>query len=363
MIVERVGIIGVGQSVHARSRPDVAHAELVLEAVDEALADAGVELAQIDNAVTACIDVYDGRTIANMSLAEVVGSYLTSESRVCADGAAALVYAWARIADGGFDLGLVTAHCKESEGNLHDIEAAGFDPFYERRLDIDGDVVAALYARELLDRGSLDLEAAARVVARGRALSQRHPRLTPLDPVGADEVLAADPLADPLRILDKAPRSDGSGAVVIASESTVRRMGVPVAWITGTSTVIGKYWSDRAPDDLTALESADERARLIAGWNGARADVVEVSGQFSYQTVQFARTLGYDTDDEAVNPSGGWHAGNPITVTGMSRVIEGVHHLRGTAGDRQIAGATKALAHGVTGIGAQGHAIITLEAG
>ena len=361
--MERVGIIGVGQSVHARSRADVAHAELVLEAIDEALADAGVDLAQIDNAVTACIDVYDGRTIANMSLAEVVGSYLTAESRVCADGAAALVYAWARIADGSFELGLVTAHCKESEGNSHDIDAAGLDPFYERRLDIDGDVVAALYARELLDRGLYDRNAAARVVAGGRALSQRNPRLTPLDSVAVDEVLAADMLADPLRILDKAPRSDGSAALLIASESAVRRMGVPVVWITGTSTISGRYWSDRPPDDLSALESANERARTMAGWNGTRADVAEVSGQFSYQTVQFARALGYDTDDEAVNPSGGWHGGNPITVAGMSRVIEGVHQLRGTAGDRQVAGAARALAHGVTGIGAQGHAVVTLEGG
>ena len=84
--MERVAIVGVGQSVHVRERRDVVHAELLLEAIDEALDDAGVGLDDIDNAVTASLDFYDGRTIANMSVAEVVGSYLKPESRICSDG-------------------------------------------------------------------------------------------------------------------------------------------------------------------------------------------------------------------------------------------------------------------------------------
>ena len=103
-------------------------------------------------------------------------------------------------------------------------------------------------------------------------------------------------------------------------------------------------------------------AGVRVGWLYATPDVVEVSGQFSFQTAQFARALGHGPEDDNVNVSGGWHAGNPHVVTGLSRVIEGVHHLRGTAGARQIDGATKAVAHGVTGIGAQIHAVVTLEA-
>ncbi|NIR41510.1 MAG: thiolase family protein, partial [Actinobacteria bacterium] len=58
----RVAIVGVGQSVHADERPDVDVSELVLEAVGEALEDAGLQLGDVENAVTACMDFWDGRT-------------------------------------------------------------------------------------------------------------------------------------------------------------------------------------------------------------------------------------------------------------------------------------------------------------
>ena len=38
-----------------------------------------------------------------------------------------------------------------------------------------------------------------------------------------------------------------------------------------------------------------------------------------------------------------------------------MHQLRGTAGDRQLDGAAKALAHGYHGLGAQTHAVVALE--
>jgi acetyl-CoA C-acetyltransferase len=47
-----------------------------------------------------------------------------------------------------------------------------------------------------------------------------------------------------------------------------------------------------------------------------------------------------------VNPSGGMVSGNPAVVAGMARIAEGVLQLRGEAGERQVAGAEVALAHG-----------------
>jgi len=360
--LEPVAIIGIGQTVHARRRDDVAYAELLLEAIDSALDDAGVELSEIDNAVTASLDIYDGRTIANMATAEVVGSYLGSESRVCADGSNALLYGWSRIADGEFNLGLITAHCKESEGNLHDIEAAAFDPFYQRRLDPDGDVVAGLYARQLFDTGAVDPEAAAEVVVRARKAAAANPTVVDIDAVTTDDVMTSQIIADPLRALDKAPMSDGACALVVASGAVAKRLSANPVWITGASTITGGYWSDRDPADTSALEAATDRARTAAGWGSNLADVVELSAQFSFQTVQFANVLGLAATDDICNPSGGWHAGNPITVTGLSRVAESVAQLRGSAGTRQISGARRALAHGATGLGAQSHTVIALEA-
>ncbi|MFN2539395.1 MAG: thiolase family protein, partial [Mycobacteriales bacterium] len=54
---------------------------------------------------------------------------------------------------------------------------------------------------------------------------------------------------------------------------------------------------------------------------------------------------------QPVNVSGGLQSkGHPIAATGIANVWEVCHHLRGEAGDRQIAGAKVGLAH-VIGIG------------
>ncbi len=361
--MERVAIVGVGQSVHAGERRDVAHAELLLEAIDEALEDAGVGLDEIDNAVTASLDFYDGRTIANMAVAEVVGSYLKPESRVCSDGIGALMYGWSRIADGEYGLALITAHCKESEGKLTDIEGAALDPYTERRLGADADVIAALGARRVYATAAFSRADSAALVVAAREASVANPKVQSLPPATIADVLEAPRLASPLGALDRAPRSDGSCALVIATESLAVRLSDAPVWIAGLGTATGRYWSDREPTDLSALVQAHGRAVAMAGWDGDEPDLYEVSAQYAHELAQFAMALGADLSSagQRLNPSGGRHAGNPVTVTGLSRVAEAVHQLRGSAGDRQQDGVTRALAHGEAGLAAQSHFVAALE--
>ena len=54
-----------------------------------------------------------------------------------------------------------------------------------------------------------------------------------------------------------------------------------------------------------------------------------------------------------MNVSGGLlSCGHPIGATGIRMVWELVQHLRGTAGDRQVAGAKCGVAHNIGGPGA-----------
>ncbi|MGI9610751.1 MAG: thiolase family protein [Acidimicrobiia bacterium] len=363
-MTSRAAIVGVGQTVHAPNRPDVDYSELVHEAVKAALADAGIGLLDIDNSVTAAMDFWDGRTIANMSTAEVVGSYLKSEARVCADAIGALTYGWTRIADSSFKIGLVVAHCKESAGNLHDIENAGFDPFSERRLDADGDVVAGLIARSLESAEKLDLEEAATLVAAGRRVSSTHAELTALDNVDAAAIRDAPMLADPLTVLDKAPQADGAAALVLVAEEAVGDFSHDPVWVTGVGSSTDRYWTHRDLTSFDAVTAAGDRARTMAGWGTDSPDLVETSAQFSFQLAPYANALGWTADNNtALNTSGGWHAGNPYIVTGLSRVIEGVRQLRGSAGDRQLSDVQRVLAHGTSGMGGQAQFVAALERG
>jgi acetyl-CoA acetyltransferase len=358
----RIAIIGVGQSVHSPRRGDVAHGELALESIEEALADAGVSLGDIDNAVTACLDFWDGRTIANMAISEVVGSYLKSEARVCGDGIQALLYEYARLLTGTFSLGLVVAHCKESEGRPHDIEAAGFEPYVQRRLEADGDVVAGLAAQRYYAVSGHAPEDAAKAVVAARRAGRDNPKLAPLDDLDEQAVLNSAPLSTPLRELDKAPLADGSCAFVVASEEVASKLDVDPVWVTGVATAADQYWADRDLAAVTALERSTSKARAMAGWNGHAPDLIEYSAQFGYQLLQFAPAIGADQLDAArVNPSGGRLAGNPLVVSGLSRVAECVTQLRGRAGARQLPDVHRALAHGMSGLAAQSHAVAALE--
>ena len=361
-MAERAAIVGVGQSVHSPTRPDVDYSELVHEAVKAALADAGIGLLDVDNAVTAAMDFWDGRTIANMSTAEVVGSYLKSEARLCADAIAALTYGWSRVTNGAYRIGLIVAHCKESAGNLHDIENAAFDPYTERRLDADGDVIAGMMARSLDAAGALDLDAAAARVAADRAVSHTHPELTPLPPVDSDAIRAGAPLAEPLTVLDKAPPADGASALVLVDEAVAEGFDRDPVWVAGVGSSTDAYWVDRDLTSTAAIEAAGERARSVAGWNGSPVDLVETSAQFSFQIDQYAAALGAG-GSTAVNTSGGWHAGNPYIVTGLARVIEGVRQLREDARDRQLGRVERVLAHGTSGMVGQAHFVAALERG
>jgi acetyl-CoA C-acetyltransferase len=354
----------VGQSVHAPQRSDVSHGELALEAIEEALADAGTTLGDIDNAVTASMDFWDGRTIANMAVSEVVGSYLKSEARVCSDGIQALLYAWTRIASGAFKLGLVVAHCKESEGRPHDIEAAAFEPYVQRRLDADADVVAGLVAQRYYASSGRTPADAARAIVAARRVGAANAKVSPLDPVEVDDVLASPEIATPLRELDKAPLADGSCALVVASEEVATELGAEPVWVSGVATAADGYWVDRDLVSVSALERSVARARELAGWGDAAADVVEYSAQFGFQLLQFADAVGAaGLDESRVNPSGGRMAGNPLVVSGLSRVAECVTQLRGRAGGRQVPDARRAIAHGMWGLAAQSHAVATLEVG
>ena len=357
----RVGIIGIGQTRHARRRPDVDYAELALEAIDEALAEAGIGLLDVDNAVTASLDFVDGRTIASMSVAEVTGSYRKPESRLCGDGTNAMVYALAKMRSGHYRYGLVLAHAKESQGNHHDIENAAYDPFVQRRLGADGDVIAGLAAQRLFATSDHTMDDVAAAIVAARDSGRDNPRREPLDAVTVDDVLGADPLASPLTTLCRAPRTDGATALVIATEEVVQERGLSAVWIAGVGVSSGPYWSDRDLASTDTLVTARDTAVRMAGWDDHQVDVVELSAQYGHQALQFAPVLGAGDGGAANTPSGGWLAGGAQVVTGMDRVHACVEQLRGAAGPRQVDGARRALAHGFHGLGAQTHGVVALE--
>ncbi len=105
-------------------------------------------------------------------------------------------------------------------------------------------------------------------------------------------------------------------------------------------------------------------------------DVVELYDAYSYMELLWYEGLGLAAEgrgaelmmsgatcmggDLPANPSGGVLSAHPVLVAGLARLAEAVLQVRGDAGERQVAGAKTALAHGINGACGQAHGVIVI---
>jgi acetyl-CoA acetyltransferase len=107
-------------------------------------------------------------------------------------------------------------------------------------------------------------------------------------------------------------------------------------------------------------------ALAVAGWQFSDLDHIEINAPFAHQSLMVAAALGLGEGEDAVsrfegegdspvlNASGAWLGGSAGSVAGLHSVVSLVRTLRDTPG--------RALVHSTSGLGAQSHHIILLEA-
>ncbi|HOO89488.1 MAG TPA: thiolase family protein [Syntrophales bacterium] len=376
--MEKVGIVGVGQTKYERKKEDT-FAELVFEATTAALADAGAEIGDIDNVVTVSNDFWDGRTISSMAVQDAAGSYNKDVSCVEGDGVFGAMYGMMRALSGSFDTTLVVAHVKGSEGNMNLITNAMFDPIYQRQIGIDATSSAALQARRYMEKTGATEEDFARVSVKNHSNGVNNPLAQIRKKITIDDVMKSRKISEPLKLFDCSPITDGAAAIVISNAKGVKRFKKDPIWILGASHLSDSYtlgYRDLAYP--RALEAASKKAYAMAGITDPlkQLDVAELADAYSYMELLWYEGLGLSPKGKGaelirsgatgmdgelpVNPSGGLLSAHPVLVAGLARIIEVTLQLRGEAGDRQIKGASKALAHGINGPCGQAHGVFVL---
>ena len=377
--MERVAIVGVGQTKQERNKIGETFSDMVYEATSKALDHAGIDIKQIDNVVSASNDFWDGRTISSMAINDACGSYDKNISCVEGDGTFAAFYGMTRILSGSYNTTLVVAHCKGSESHSAHITNAMFDPIYVRSLGLDAITSSALQARRYMDKFGITQEQCGMVSVKnhGNAFNNPYAHL-PLK-ITVEDVSRSRMLADPIKLLDASPISDGACAIILAKEEYARKITKRPVWIRGVGYCADAYnLGDRDLADCQALEDAAQRAYRMAGVSDPRKeiDVVELYDAFSYQELLWSEGLGLCGRGEGgrlvesgatsmkgdipVNPSGGLLSAHTVTVAGLVRIAEAVLQLRGEAGARQIHDVQAALAHGVNGPCGQSHCVWVL---
>lgn len=377
---ERVAIVGVAQTRFASKRPDVNYGEMAYEAISEVLQQTGLALRKdIDNAVSCSHDIWDGQTISDIGITDVIGGHLGTEEKMALDGSTAVFYGAVGILSGEFGCSLLMAHTKMSQTNRNIVNNVAFDPIYSRMLGFDYTSAAALQARRYMYKYGITREQMARVVVKNLANAKGNPKAHQAGDFSAAQILSSPVVASPLHKMDIAPDTDGAVALILASEERAKEITDKPIWILGIGTCYdAHYLGDRDLADCMALEKAARRAYAMASIRNPKRDVdlVELSDEFSYQELLWMEGLGLCDRGEAgrltesgataiegripVNPSGGLLSGVPINVAGLNRVAEACLQLRGEATGRQVKNARIAVAQGHSGFCGQHQCVIVL---
>src|SRR6202522_3256172 len=214
-------VIGVGQTRHRSRRTDVSIAGLCREAVDRALDDAGVTMADIDAVVLGkAPDLFEGVMMPELYLADALGAVGKPLLRVhtagSVGGATGLVAA-SLIQAGVHHRVLAVAFEKQSESNA--MWALSISPPFSMPVLAGAGGYFAPHIRSYIRRSGAPGHIGAMVAAKDRRNGALNPyaHLQQAD-MTTEKVLASPMLWDPVRYDETCPSSAGACGVVIGDD-------------------------------------------------------------------------------------------------------------------------------------------------
>jgi len=341
-----------------------------------AIQDAGVD--KVDSLIVGSMS--SGLFIGQEHLASLLADYLgygpIPAARVesaCASGGLALKMGYLEVASGLSDVVLVGGVEKMTDVTGNEATFAlgtAADQEYEGFHGITFPGLYALIARAHMEKYGTTRQQLAMVAVKNHLNGSKNPLAQYPFQITVEAVLNSVLVADPLRVLDCSPITDGAAAVILAPVEMAKKLKKPVVKITGighaTDTIA---LSGRK--DITWLESvylAGQQAFKMAGRKPQDIQFVEVHDCFTIAEICVTEALGFVekgkggqavergltslTGKIPVNPSGGLKSkGHPVGATGVAQAVEVVKQLRGEAGDRQVKGARVGMAQNMGGSG------------
>ncbi len=358
-----------GMSMTPMNRRDRTAEEMALQVVGEALADAGVDPADVNlvvfgNATAGrLIDQACLRGQSFLSEAGLRNAGIVNVDNSCAGGSSALHLATLATLGGTrtvLAVGVEKMWTGDRAGTLAGIEDGV--PLIDRTYlhteleNASGSVLMALnagWAQTLIDERGATVEQFAAAAVKARRNGALNPNAQFQQEVTIDEVLGSPAIVYPLTRLMCSSFTDGAAAVVLSSTpapgapriraSTIRSGNGDIDYHERLGETAAAAWEDSGIDpvdvDIVELHDATSPEELFA---------LESLGFFKPGDSGPATVAG-DTSiggkGLTVNPSGGLVSrGHPLGATGIAQVVELATQLRGLAGPRQVDRARLAVA-------------------
>ncbi|MFB6165369.1 MAG: thiolase family protein [Haloarculaceae archaeon] len=366
----------IGGSMTKFGQRDAWIRELLAQAGRECLVDAGVAPTDVDHVYVSNMasGEFEGQGGIMNALANDLGlmpAYSQRIDQTSSSGGAGIYGAWQSIASGASDMTLLVGGEKmthKTTGESTDIIASITHPV-EYKHGVTLPSFAGLTARLYLDQYDAPRESLAKVAVKNHKNGVNNPKAQFQKEIDVETALESPIIADPLRLYDFCPITDGSAALMFCPVEVAEQYTddyVVVSGVAGaTDTHVVHERND--PTTMGGVVESGEQAYEMAGIGPDDVDVAELHDMFTILEFLQMEGLGFAGKGEAwqavengettmdgdrpINTSGGLKSkGHPLGASGVAQGYEVYEQLMGEAGPRQVEAQT-GLACNVGGFG------------
>jgi acetyl-CoA C-acetyltransferase len=382
--MRKVAILGAGMIPFGRRDEDTLVDMLSaasLRALDDAgLGDQAVDAVYVGNMAAGLFNHQSSVASALVDRLSLLPAAADTVENGPASGGSALKNGILAVASGHYDLVLVVGGEKMREvigPKATDIVATMTHPLAEYIYGATLPSMAGMFTRLYMEKYGVTREHLAKVAIKNHLNGLLNPyahiqaRITLEGILKSPHSVVNNPIvADPIRLYDCCPVSDGAAALLLCPADRVSEFGKPPVVFAGFGQATDTHTLQERedPTDLKAVRLAAKKAFDMAGLTPQDIDVAELHDAFTILEIAESEHAGFFEKGQGakaldageteiggklpINPSGGLKArGHPLGATGVAQVVELTWQLRGEAGEHQVKGAEKGFSVNFGGFG------------
>ncbi|MFC6732693.1 MULTISPECIES: thiolase family protein [unclassified Haladaptatus] len=352
----------IGASMTQFGKRDGWIRDLLAEAGEACLDDSGVAPTDVDHLYVSNMasGEFEGMTGVPNMLAHDLGvmpAYSARIDQTSSSGGAGMFHAWQSVASGASDMTLLVGGEKmthRSTAEATDVIASITHPV-EYKHGVTLPSFAGLTARLYLDKYDAPRESLAKVAVKNHKNGVDNPHAQFRKEVDLETVMESPIVADPLRLYDFCPITDGSAALMFCPEEVAKQYTDEYVVVSGvggaTDTHVVHERDD--PTVMGGVVESGKKAYEMSGYGPEDIDVAELHDMFTILEFLQSEGLGFFEQGEGwkaieegvterdgelpVNTSGGLKSkGHPLGASGVAQGYEIYQQLMGDAGKRQV---------------------------
>jgi acetyl-CoA acetyltransferase len=359
-------IVGAAESDIGQVGPGFNVIDLMAQGISRALDDCGLSLKDVDGLICASTQ---SRT-SPLNLAEYLGTSPRYIDGTIIGGSSFMFHiqhAMAALQLGLCEVAVIAYGSTQRSIGRQNASVREINPYETPYRPFLPSSAYALAASRHMHEFGTTREQMAEVAVAARRWALKNPVAWEKNPLTVEQVLAARMVSYPFTVRDICLVTDGGGAIVLTRPDRAKSLKKKPVYVLGQGQHITHANISSMPDlTVTGALESGRQAYAMAGLAPKDIDVLELYDAFTLNTILFLEDLGFCKKGEGggfvsggriapggslpVNTNGGGLSYCHPGMYGLFLLIEAVRQLRGECGERQVAGAETALAHGNGGV-------------